>query len=62
MSLSVVSGILLILCGVLEGFDTVMEKVVGFDFKGHYSMFVLGMIHFIYALTDILDGFLTMEH
>ena len=62
MSLGVVSGILLILCGILEGFDTFLEEFVGFKFEGHYSMFVLGMIHFIYALTDVLDGVLTMEH
>ena len=62
ISLGLVTGALLILCGILEGFDTFLEEFAGFKFEGHYSMYILAMIHFLYALTDILDGTLTMEH
>lgn len=61
ISLSVVTALLLILCGILEGFDTYLEELGGFKFEGYHSMFVLAMIHFVYALTDILEGMLTMK-
>lgn len=62
VSLGVVSGALLILCGILEGFDTFLEEFADLHFEGHHSMFILAMIHFVYALTDFLDGMLTMKH
>jgi uncharacterized membrane protein SpoIIM required for sporulation len=62
MSLSVVSGVLLILCGILEGFDTYLENFTDFKFEGHHSMFILAGIHFVYALADFLEGTVTMKH
>jgi hypothetical protein len=62
ITLGLISGILLILCGILEGTETVVEDYLNIEVKGHHSIILIGVIHFIYALTDILDGVLTMEH
>lgn len=61
ITLNIIAGVLLVLCGILEGFDTVLEEFAGVEFKGHYSIIVIALVHFIYAATDIVDGVATMK-
>ena len=62
ITLGMVSGILLILSGILEGAETAVEDFLNLEVKSHHSIILIGVVHFVYALTDILDGLLTMEH
>lgn len=61
ITLNIVSGTLLILCGVMEAFNTVIEEFIGIEFRGHYSIMVIGLVHILYATTDILEGVTTIK-
>lgn len=55
--LKIITSFLFIICGILEGFDTVLEETLNFEFDSSYSMFALGIIHFCSALAESFDGY-----
>ena len=61
ITLNIVGGVLLILCGIMEAFNTVIEELIDFEFKGHYTIIMLGFLHILYATTDILEGVIEIE-
>ena len=61
ITLNIIGGSLLILCGIMEAFDTVLEDFIGIEFQGHYSIILIGIIHILYAATDILEGLITFK-
>ena len=59
--LNVITGVLLIAAGIMEGSDTVLEEFAGIELKGHYSIMLIGLFHLADAGIEILEGMTTIE-
>lgn len=61
IKLNIITGILVIAAGIMEGFDTVIEEFAGIELKGHHSIILIGLLHLANAGIEILEGMTTIE-
>lgn len=53
---SLVIGIILLFCGVMEGVETVFEKVIGLHIKMHHGVMLFAIAQILLAFVHIIDG------
>jgi hypothetical protein len=49
-------GIVLVLCGILEMSETLIEQFMDLDVKGHHGLMIFGLGQIMKSLVDILEG------
>ena len=49
-------GLMLIICGVLEGMETVFESFIGLEIKGYHGIILFGLSQVVLSVIHIVDG------
>ncbi|MCU7918183.1 MAG: hypothetical protein KZQ95_07455 [Candidatus Thiodiazotropha sp. (ex Epidulcina cf. delphinae)] len=57
----IATGLILIVTGVLEIFESAFIEMFGWSIGAHHGVIVFGTVQVLYALTEILEGFENIE-
>ncbi len=49
-------GMMLLLCGILEATETIIEDFVNVEVKTHHGLILFGFGQILKSITDILEG------
>jgi hypothetical protein len=53
---SLAIGFILLMCGILEGIETMFEDIIGMEIGAHHGVIVFAVAQIMLAFVHILDG------
>lgn len=53
---TMVIGLLMVICGLFEAIETTFEKFLGFNIGAHHGIILFGSIQVLYALLLMVEG------